>query len=123
MAAALPPRMAALVDGDGAAPATAGRIPLPDPGADQLLKLHGRAVWARIAEHKPDGLRLPGQAILSFTVGPDGALMAAVIARSSGNADIDRLALLTLDRASPFPQPPAALQTAPSTFVITFQFR
>ena len=63
-------------------------------------------VWSRLARHKPRaGQR--GSASVSFTIGEMGALRGAQIARSSGNARIDQLALQTVRGAAPFPAPPA----------------
>ena len=63
-------------------------------------------VWSRLARHKPRaGQR--GSASVSFTIGEMGALRGAQIARSSGNARIDQLALQTVRSAAPFPAPPS----------------
>jgi protein TonB len=63
-------------------------------------------VWSRLARHKPRaGQR--GSASVSFTIGELGALRGAQIARSSGNARIDQLALQTVRSAAPFPAPPS----------------
>jgi protein TonB len=63
-------------------------------------------VWSRLARHKPRaGQR--GSASVSFSIGDMGALRAVKIARSSGNARIDQLALATVRNAAPFPPPPS----------------
>lgn len=63
-------------------------------------------VWSRLARYKPRaGQR--GSASVRFTIGDMGVLRAAQIARSSGNARIDQLALQTVRSAAPFPAPPA----------------
>jgi protein TonB len=63
-------------------------------------------VWSRLARHKPRaGQR--GSASVAFTIGELGVLRAARIARSSGNARIDQLALATVRNAAPFPAPPS----------------
>jgi protein TonB len=63
-------------------------------------------VWSRLARHKPRaGQR--GSASVSFTIGELGALRGAQIARSSGNARVDQLALQTVRSAAPFPAPPS----------------
>ena len=64
------------------------------------------SVWSRLARHKPRaGQR--GSASVAFTIGDMGALRAVRIARSSGNARIDQLALATVRNAAPFPAPPS----------------
>lgn len=95
----------------------------PAVGRGQLLSDYGRLVWARIAAHRPQGLRMPGSTLLSFTVAADGSVLAATVARSSGSAALDRLALQALARASPFPPPPALLGPPAPSFVILFEFR
>jgi protein TonB len=63
-------------------------------------------VWSALARHKPRaGQR--GSASVSFAIGQNGALQAVRIARSSGNARIDQLALATVRNAAPFPPPPS----------------
>jgi periplasmic protein TonB len=75
-------------------------------------------VWARLARYKPRaGQR--GSASVSFAIGANGMLGAARIARSSGNARIDQLALQTVRSAAPFPRPPAG--SASYTIRIDFQ--
>jgi protein TonB len=75
-------------------------------------------VWARLARYKPRaGQR--GSASVSFAIGSNGMLGAARIARSSGNARIDQLALQTVRSAAPFPPPPAG--SASYTIRIDFQ--
>lgn len=54
--------------------------------------------------------RFDGAAIVSFTIAVTGGLAKASIARSSGNAQFDRLALAHIQRAAPFPRPPAGAQ-------------
>jgi protein TonB len=99
--------------GDAAAP----------PGRAQLLEAYSRKVWSHIAAHRPKGLRLAGSTGVSFTLGRDGSLLHVAVARTSGNADLDGLALATLRTASPFPQPPPALHGPSLTFTIDFRFR
>lgn len=100
-----------------------GRAAEPEAGRAELLDVYSRAVWKRIAAHKPKGLRLPGTTRLSFTVAVDGALLAVSVVRSSGNPDLDQLALRTVREAAPLPPPPRGLRTAPLTFEISFAFR
>jgi periplasmic protein TonB len=72
--------------------------------------------------HKPKGLRFSSSTGLFFAVAADGTLLAASVSRSSGNTNLDRFALQTLQNASPFPTPPASLRAKPLTFMITFEF-
>ena len=59
-------------------------------------------------------MRLPrssgsGSAYVSFTVGHEGELEAVEIARSSGSSRFDRDAIRVVQRAAPFPLPPAGV--------------
>ena len=48
-----------------------------------------------------------GVAVVRFSIGENGALTSLSIARSSGSAKLDAVALAQLRRAAPFPPPPA----------------
>lgn len=91
-------------------------------GRAQVLNAYGRLVWARIAAHRPKGLRLAGHTEVSFTIESDGTLQDAQIVQPSGNAELDRLALHTMHAAAPYPPPPQALGPQPLTFEISFAF-
>jgi periplasmic protein TonB len=64
--------------------------------------------------------RFAGAAVVSFTIAEGGGLAALSIARSSGNAEFDRIALAHVQRAAPFPPPPAGAQRR---FNVTVQGR
>lgn len=64
--------------------------------------------------------RFDGAAIVSFTIAETGGLAAASVARSSGDAQFDRLALAHIQRAAPFPRPPAGAQRQ---FYVTIRSR
>ena len=53
--------------------------------------------------------RVTGVVVLRFTVDRGGRVLARAIERSSGSAELDRLALELLGRADPLPAPPADL--------------
>lgn len=54
--------------------------------------------------------RFNGAAVVAFTIAGNGGLAGVSIARSSGSAEFDRLALAHVQRAAPFPPPPAGAQ-------------
>jgi protein TonB len=89
------------------APADEPAVSLSKPAtARPSGKAYAGQVWARLARHKPRaGQR--GSASVSFAIGATGTLGAVRIARSSGNARIDQLALQTVRSAAPFPRPPS----------------
>lgn len=61
-----------------------------------------------------------GMARVRFSVSSSGAATGVSIARSSGNAKVDRAAVAHIKRASPFAKPPAGAQRQ---FVIPLEFR
>lgn len=77
-------------------------------------------VRARVFSNRPSGGGAHGVATVSFAVSRSGGLSYVHLARSSGNAALDRAALSAVRRAAPFPPPPGG--TAPR-FSIPFTFR
>jgi protein TonB len=72
------------------------------------------AVSAALARHRsyPARLRVDrvtGVVLLRFSVDRAGHVLARTVERSSGNAELDNLALALLARADPLPPPPAEL--------------
>lgn len=93
-----------------------------DGGADRAWADYQRMVWNRIVVRRPRGFDMPGEALLRFTLDGQGALVSADLARSSGSAMLDRLALRTLHAAAPFPPPPAGIGDRPLRFTVRFSF-
>jgi periplasmic protein TonB len=79
-------------------------------------------VRARVAANKPSGGGLRGTPVVAFGLTPSGGLAFASLARSSGNATLDRLALAAVRGAAPFPTPPAGATSAQLRFSIPFYF-
>jgi len=52
-----------------------------------------------------------GAALVRFSIGARGRLASLGLARSSGSSRLDRAALTVVQRAAPFPAPPAGAQT------------
>ncbi len=63
-------------------------------------------VMRRIQRTKRERVNTRGSARVSFTIAANGALAAVGIARSSGSASLDQVALQQIRRAAPFPPPP-----------------
>lgn len=61
-----------------------------------------------------------GTATIRFSISASGGLASVVVARSSGNARLDRAALQVIQKAAPFPKPP---QGARRNFSIQIQGR
>lgn len=87
------------------------------------LRTYAARLWAHIAARRPPGLRLEGTTTVAFTVTPEGATENVSIARPSGNAMLDRLAVRTVRLAAPLPAPPTALDDGQLRFTIPFSFR
>jgi len=82
---------------------------------------HQSKVWSSLARHKPRaGQR--GSATVTFAIGASGSLRGARIAKSSGNAKIDQMALATVRRAAPF-APPPNLKSGAASYTIRIDFR
>lgn len=103
------------------------RPSLPKPEAkaanmDAEAQAYRQKLWAHIARLRPAGIRLEGSSLISFRIDRNGQLLSLHLARSSGNAMLDRLALRTLSRAAPFPPPPPSLDDTQLDFAIPFSF-
>ncbi|MEX2165713.1 MAG: TonB family protein [Methyloceanibacter sp.] len=82
---------------------------------------HQSKVWSSLARHKPRaGQR--GSATVTFAIGASGGLRGARIAKSSGNAKIDQMALATVRNAAPF-APPPNLKSGAASYTIRIDFR
>lgn len=70
------------------------------------------AVMNRISRTRRVNTNIRGTVVVSFRVAPNGGLAAVSVAASSGNAELDQIALDHIRRAAPFPAPPAGAQTS-----------
>lgn len=68
-------------------------------------------VWSKLQRGRRSSSSGRGTAVVSFRIAPNGSLASVAIARSSGNARLDRAALRHVRRAAPFPAPPAGAKT------------
>lgn len=112
--------------GETAAPSppAAATVAAAPPGIrDEDLAAYQAMVWERVMAQRPARVRFGGLVRVRFALTPAGGLVSAEIAQSSGSAFLDRTALDAVDRAAPFPPPPAAAGPDQRTFVIPFHFR
>lgn len=86
------------------------------------MSRYGMRVRARILANRQGGGGLRGRAVISFGVSSSGGLRYVTISRSSGNRSVDRAALQTVRRASPFPRPPQTATLTQLRFSIPFTF-
>jgi len=77
-------------------------------------------IYARIARTRQRNAGGRGVAQVRFNISSSGQAVRISVARSSGNARVDRAAIAHVKRASPFPKPPAGAQTR---YVIPIEFR
>lgn len=87
-----------------------------------LMARWGGQIRARIARRTPRGAGR-GTAIVTITVSANGTLRGVSLAKSSGNARLDKLALATVRKAGPFPAAPAALGIRSQTFRLPIKSR
>lgn len=80
-----------------------------------LLSLHIRA-------GRPRGSALRGTVLIAFRIDRGGTLVASDIAGSSGDPNLDRIALRMVRQASPMPAPPAGLAAAQLAFEVPVAF-
>lgn len=88
--------------------------------ARQAAANYGNVVMRRISRTRRESTRARGVAVVSFRIAASGQLASVGIGRSSGNADLDSIAVNHVRRAAPFPAPPAGAQTS---FSIQFEGR
>lgn len=70
----------------------------------------------------PAGERETGAAAVRFSIDPSGRVLSAGLARSSGNAALDRAAVEMVRRASPVPAPPPAIARASLSLTVPVRF-
>lgn len=110
----------ALAPADADTPAPKPKLAAPAPKSTESAASHRAKVWSALARAKPRvGER--GSATVSFSIGANGALRGVRVAKSSGNAMIDRLALSTVRNAGPFPPPPG-LKSGATSYTIRIDF-
>ncbi|MGI9375236.1 TonB family protein [Altererythrobacter sp. FM1] len=84
------------------------------------LAAYAAQLRAAIMRWKPRGLRKEGEATVAFTLTPTGQLTAARIAQSSGDVQLDRLALRMVRQAAPFAAPPDDAASLDFTIAVRF---
>lgn len=87
-------------------------------GAQQAVASYPNQVVRAITQTRRDRTRARGMAVISFDIGTAGQLISVQVARSSGNTDLDRIAVSHIRRSAPFPMPPQGARTS-----YTFEFQ
>ena len=95
-------------DGAAGADATAsGTSGAASQAGNAAVSNYPGQVMERIRRTRQQRVSGRGVAVVSFSIGNNGGLAAASIQRSSGSPAIDAAALAHIQRAAPFPAPPA----------------
>jgi protein TonB len=96
-------REPATASASASAPSAAAR----PKGGGMSPETYARAVLKKVRSTKTKPGVGKGVAVVGFTIGADGGLRAVKILQSSGNAELDEVALDHIRRSAPFPAPPA----------------
>lgn len=87
--------------------------PAPQPGNAAAVANYPGQVLRRISRQGRPRVRHTGaDVVISFRINGGGGLAGLSVARSSGNAELDQAGLSIVQRAAPFPAPPAGAQTS-----------
>lgn len=78
----------------------------------QAAANYGNEVMRRIQRTRQERAPARGVAVVAFRIAASGQLAAVSIAQSSGNAELDAIALNHIRRAAPFPPPPQGARTS-----------
>lgn len=68
-------------------------------------------VLRRVSRVRKPRTNVRGSAFVTFTISSGGGLAGVSVSRSSGSSDLDNAAIQVIQRAAPFPAPPAGAQT------------
>ena len=84
-------------------------------------------IVAQIERHKayPPAARSrreKGVVELAFSLDRQGRVVSSRVAHASGSADLDQAAMATIERAQPFPQPPAGMAGLEFSFTVPVKF-
>lgn len=105
-------------------PASTPAVAVPPVVARGIgMEDYSALVWGRVMRFRPPTVRASGTTVVKFSIDAAGTLVDAEVATSSGNGSLDRIALDSVRRASPFPPPPKAAVAEQLRFTIPFQFR
>ncbi|WP_098108527.1 energy transducer TonB [Novosphingobium sp. PC22D] len=108
------------------APGPAAPASDPTPGADSrtddVLSRYVDGLRAAILRWKPGGLRKEGTAIVGFRLDREGRLISSQLVESSGDVQIDRMALRMVRRAAPFRKPDEEIPAGKLDFVLPVRF-
>lgn len=76
----------------------------------RAIARYPQLVFRRLSRLRQPNVRFDGATVIAFTVSANGGLSRVAVAQSSGNPEFDRMAVAHIQRAVPFPAPPAGAQ-------------
>lgn len=97
-------------DAQGQAASAAPSRPQTEAAGNAAASNYPGEVLRRIQRVRQARSPARGRVLVSFSISSSGGLSAVSVARSSGNAALDRVALDHIRRAAPFPPPPSGAQ-------------
>jgi periplasmic protein TonB len=93
-------------------------------GTTTAVSAYRGKIFARLSRKKVNPRsRKTGTVIVSFTVAANGELMSHEVKTSSGSKVLDKAAVASIERASPFPPMPQGMTNDPMTLTVPFRFR
>lgn len=104
------------------APAPILQVSSPGIAVQSVRDAYTRELWKHIAERRPRGIRLVGTTIVTFHIDVKGEVLSSEVSKSSGNFNLDKIALRAVRQASPFPAPPASLSAEGLMFAVPIIF-
>lgn len=94
--------------------------PQPVTAKADPLAAYAAQLRAAIMRWKPRDLRKEGEVTVAFTLTPTGQLNATRLAQSSGDVQLDRMALRMVRQAAPFAAPPKDADSLDFTIAVRF---
>ena len=88
--------------------------------ARQAAATYDNRVMAQISRVRRARTQLRGTAFVRFRIAGDGSLASVGIARTSGHAQLDQIAIAHVRKAAPYPTPPVG---ARRSFIVEFRGR
>ncbi len=89
----------------------------------QALSLYNSSVYQALMRHalRPKTVE-KGRVVIELTLAPSGYFLAHRVVKSSGSDTLDRTAMISLERAAPFPPAPPEAGAQPHTLRVPFEY-
>jgi periplasmic protein TonB len=89
----------------------------------QAISVYNSAIYQALMRNalRPKTMER-GRVVLELTLSPSGALLERRVVQSSGSTALDKTALMSLERAAPFPPVPPEAGVEPHTLRVPFEY-